>query len=354
MKITIHNDYFLDQAYITVVEALKEYYMNNPDSHIDEPHNDMPSLEFAEKLSRIAGIVYQPDMLNDNLITDITFDINHADAITTLLHPNYLPAIIHSHSFFEIIYVVKGTCTNAAGNQILELQEDDFLILAPNTDHAISVFNDETVVLNIMLKVSVFEKLFFRLFRQKDIMSRFFTKVLYEYRVNTFLLFHTGSDSHLKEAVFNLYTENKNPILHSEEIKVAYMSLIFTLLCNKYANSAIIYNDMVHDSNQNLAAILGYTQENYQTVTIKELSSKFNYSERHILRIFKNYTGNSFQKMLQKIRMQHASIMLAQSTASIESIALAVGYPSVQNFRVIFKREFGMSPNEYRKTTKQR
>ena len=180
-------------------------------------------------------------------------------------------------------------------------------------------------------------------------MNRFFTKILYEHTVNTFLLFHTGLDIPLKQAILNLYTENKKATIYTEDVKVSYMSLIFTLLLNKYANHATIYNDSNHDPNHILASLLGYTQENYRTVTIKELSQKYNYSERHILRIFKTYTGEGFQETLQKVRMNHASIMLTSSKDSVESIALAVGYPSVQNFRVIFKRKFGMTPNEYRK-----
>lgn len=158
----------------------------------------------------------------------------------------------------------------------------------------------------------------------------------------------------MKEAFLNLYAESRKlTSLNDEDIKIEYMSLIFTLLLKKYAGGATIYNDNNHDPNHNLAAILAYTQENYQTVTIKELSKKYNYSERHILRIFKTYTGKSFQETIQKVRMTHASIMLTQTNDSVALVALAVGYPSVQNFRVIFKKEFGMSPNEYRKNNSQ-
>ena len=76
-------------------------------------------------------------------------------------HLRYLPAILHSHSFLEIVCVIEGTCTNYVQQQELHMKKGDICIIAPETEHAISAFSDDFIIINIILRVSTFEKAFF-------------------------------------------------------------------------------------------------------------------------------------------------------------------------------------------------
>ena len=78
--------------------------------------------------------------------------------IVVSIHPNYTKPVTHDHSFFELICVIRGSCSNVSGYQELTLQAGDILILAPGTKHAISVFDDDTFVMNILIDSATFEK----------------------------------------------------------------------------------------------------------------------------------------------------------------------------------------------------
>lgn len=98
-----------------------------------------------------------------------------------------LPCNWHSHNFLEIICVISGNCTNYIANQKLEMSEGDVCILAPDTTHAISVFSDDSIILNIL--------------------SRFFNRTLYHSGPHPYLYFKTGHDQKLFNFIGYAYEE---------------------------------------------------------------------------------------------------------------------------------------------------
>lgn len=66
-------------------------------------------------------------------------------------------------------------------------------------------------------------------------------------------------------------------------------------------------------------------------------------------RIFKQKTGMNFIKFLVKRRLQHSQTMLLKTKKSIGEIAEEIGYIDCYYFRNLFKKEFGLTPAEYRK-----
>jgi transcriptional regulator GlxA family with amidase domain len=71
-------------------------------------------------------------------------------------------------------------------------------------------------------------------------------------------------------------------------------------------------------------------------------------SERTFLRRFKAATGRVPAAYLQAVRVETAKAMLERDGTPIQGVASAVGYDDVSFFRMLFKRQTGMTPAEYR------
>lgn len=82
--------------------------------------------------------------------------------------------------------------------------------------------------------------------------------------------------------------------------------------------------------------VLRYMQANYKTVSLKELSSIFNYSERQLQRIIQNATGHTFIENIQNQKMKQAADLLQNSTLPVSEISERTGFQSLNNFRKIF------------------
>jgi len=94
-----------------------------------------------------------------------------------------------------------------------------------------------------------------------------------------------------------------------------------------------------------------FFQENYaRPVTEMDLAKLLSVSKRQTSRILRNQYGKSFHEKLEEIRMYYAQRYLRHEQITAENVALRVGYSSASSFFVAFKKRFGMTPTEYRRT----
>lgn len=78
----------------------------------------------------------------------------------------------------------------------------------------------------------------------------------------------------------------------------------------------IVPNPAGKKQEKNIIFILKYIELHYATLTLPELSAFFNYSERQLTRILKNYTGKTFSTLIQDIRLSRAAELLKQPDPS--------------------------------------
>lgn len=71
--------------------------------------------------------------------------------------------------------------------------------------------------------------------------------------------------------------------------------------------------------------------------------------ERSLKRRFNQATGQTLISYAQNLRVEAAKRLLESSRASVEDIAVDVGYENVAFFRRLFKRCSGLGPSEYRR-----
>ncbi len=77
------------------------------------------------------------------------------------------------------------------------------------------------------------------------------------------------------------------------------------------------------------------------------LAEVFNYNSAYLGKMFKTYTGESFNHFLDGVRLDHAKALLAQGM-KVHKVASMVGYANVDYFHSKFKKYTGISPSAYR------
>jgi AraC-like DNA-binding protein len=92
-----------------------------------------------------------------------------------------------------------------------------------------------------------------------------------------------------------------------------------------------------------------YAAAMYATpVTLDALARAACMSPNHLLRTFSAAFGQTPHQYLTAVRMERAAALLSTSGLSVTEIGCAVGYASLGSFSALFKRQTGMSPQEYR------
>ena len=94
-----------------------------------------------------------------------------------------------------------------------------------------------------------------------------------------------------------------------------------------------------------------YIQKNYMhDISISQIAEKFGLTSNYLSTIFKQKTGEKFIDYLTQTRIEAAKKLLIQNaSASVQDIALMVGYNSSRHFSTLFQKYTGMTPSAYRK-----
>ncbi|MNW33046.1 putative response regulatory protein [compost metagenome] len=95
-----------------------------------------------------------------------------------------------------------------------------------------------------------------------------------------------------------------------------------------------------------------YIEENYKVIKLESMASKFYMNPYYFSVFFKKHTGQNFKQFVTDIRMKLAVKLLVHSDCLLYEIAEQVGYQSARQFSEMFRKNFGMLPNEYRQQFK--
>ncbi len=101
-------------------------------------------------------------------------------------------------------------------------------------------------------------------------------------------------------------------------------------------------------------SLVSYIDDNfYEPLTIEYLAKKFSYHPSYISHLFCDRLNIPFRTYLIACRCNHAAYLLRDTVKSITEIALICGFGSINTLGRCFKKVFGVSPTQYRKSPKQ-
>lgn len=94
---------------------------------------------------------------------------------------------------------------------------------------------------------------------------------------------------------------------------------------------------------------LKYIESHYnEKLTLIEVAEKTYVSQWHLSKLLKKHTNLSFCDLLNQARIKNAKNYLNDPSLKIHEISELVGFSDVTHFSKIFKKNEGVSPNEYR------
>lgn len=93
-------------------------------------------------------------------------------------------------------------------------------------------------------------------------------------------------------------------------------------------------------------------EKNYkEPITLNSTADKLGITPQYLSRLFMKETARSFIDYLTFYRMEKAKCLLQNTTMKINVVCNNVGYPDAKYFCTLFKKETGVTPNQYRSST---
>lgn len=104
-------------------------------------------------------------------------------------------------------------------------------------------------------------------------------------------------------------------------------------------------------TNEILDNVICYIEDNIcSKLTVEDIASKAYISPPHLQRLFRITFGMTIAEYVRYRKMQRAAELLCDTDRKVCDIAYDVGFEHESSFIRSFKREFGVTPHEARKT----
>ncbi|MBO9604629.1 MAG: response regulator [Paenibacillaceae bacterium] len=95
---------------------------------------------------------------------------------------------------------------------------------------------------------------------------------------------------------------------------------------------------------------LEYVERHYmERCSLQDAAAHVYLNAKYFSDLFRRETGHGYIHHLTKVRMEKAAILLSNTDRKVTDISQAVGYDDSNYFSTVFRKEFGLSPGEYRK-----
>lgn len=263
---------------------------------------------------------------------------------------NYFSSMpLHSHDFFELVYVYRGKCSQTFFDHTLTLEEGSFLLLNTHTHHGTTVTGDKDIIINILLHPDLLNRSFFSIIADNTLFYNFFMESLFRSTAkDQYLLFTPCADSRAIELTNHLLLEFIEKPVGYHAAMQSYLSLLFTELIRKHPCQF----ENKNAANIQFTAVLTYINEHLGTVTLNELAEYFHYDQSYLSKLFKKYAGQSFSALVGALKLEKAANLLKNTHCSIDMIVEQLGYYDRSYFNRQFKKKYGVSPHTYRETEK--
>lgn len=248
---------------------------------------------------------------------------------------------VHRHGCLEITIPIEKSYTYIFDDRTIILKEKEILFVPPDMLHKIA--GTKSGIRFIYL---------FNI----DFLKGFFDYDEFQKLIKEPLLITPETHPDIYSLIFERFMEiNDLYFFYSTTVKEIsiYGKLmdVFGMLMKKdYSDSlAVIQNDKqreVYIKFKTLAEWLAmHSSEN---ISMDEAATHVGYSKFHFARLFKEYTGMTFNDYQTTLKLKEVERQLADTDLQISDIAMSCGFNNLTSLSRCFKKQYGCSPSQFR------
>lgn len=242
-------------------------------------------------------------------------------------------SIPHTHNHTELFFIVSGKGQFLIQNQIFPVDANNLVIINPNVLHTEVSLNAQPLEY-IVLGIGGIE-----LAVSEDSNGQFC------------ILDHFESVE-VSSCLRNILREMEQKNTGYEDICQAYMEILIIRLMRNTA-LAIQAESQVTTGNRQCAAVRRYIDLHFKdSLTLEQLSEEAHINKYYLSHAFKREYGISPINYLISRRINESKYLLTETDLSMSQIAQLLGFSSLSYFSQSFRKTQGVSPMEFRQSSK--
>ena len=252
----------------------------------------------------------------------------------------------HYHNHYELFYFLGDQMNYFVNNRTLRLSKHDIVLIPPHIYHRSTYFentNQERVLISF----------------SADFFSAFSINQFHEKLAETFShnLIRT-EDANIRARISNIvnyildaYSENRDT--GTDRVRLLLGELLLYINGILHIVTKDTAKNLLTASDKHIYEIVNFINKEYTNkITLDEISERFFISKYYLCRMFKEVMGMSIIEFINAKRISETAFLLQNTDKSISEIAIASGFNSHAFFIKLFKKTFGITPRQYRKSNK--
>lgn len=224
----------------------------------------------------------------------------------------------HTHRSYEIVFVRAGILKVNIENTAYVILPGFAILISPYEIHSFTTLQEDMI---------------FSCIFSPDLLQDY-----YDYTRNF----------DFKNPVFS-FDGNDLPILNEHYENIFEQKAVLYKYCSAVMNQGLTEKNEQKNF-QLLSQISRYVQNNIKNdLTLKKMCAELGYSYNYVSGIFKKNFGMNFSAYANQIRLDKAEEMVKFTDKTSAEMASDCGFSTIRNFNISFRKQFGMSPKEYKK-----
>lgn len=261
------------------------------------------------------------------------------------VHPGPCNIEEHEHPYYELAWMERGDMIYICDDKRIENTDDNcnMFFMPPFTLHSRHSKGPFSLIRAISFSINAVNQKGERLLAELPKIIRGHN---YSYKFNDQMRFHL---EHIMEQV-----KRQRPLF--EENIICHIRSFIASFMQEYFGNAFISGKSIKKSYSKIPKVrlvddikMFIEDMMNRQMSMEELLAHFNLSGRHLNRIFRKHTGISINNYTLRRKAELASHFLLTSNMKVHEIAAALGFKSDTYFSIFFKKQTGLSPNEFKR-----
>ncbi|UPK68490.1 AraC family transcriptional regulator [Chitinophaga filiformis] len=255
------------------------------------------------------------------------------------------PRPIHSHSFFELVYIIAGTGRHFVNESGFKYSSGHLFLLTPGDTHHFDI-QKQTTLLFVR-----FNESYIGSSRLQERSRQSIAYILKNANQESGSLLKNKGDQVVARSIMEaIIREHHERDFYPQELLLQFIDTILMLIVRNITTR--LPGKVSENTEEKALEILQYVQANIaepEKIRAKTISQQFGISENYLGRYFKKHTNETLQEYIMHYKLRLVESRLLHSSMRLNEIADSLGFTDKSHLNRLFKKYNGVSPAQYRR-----
>ncbi|MDD6967572.1 MAG: AraC family transcriptional regulator [Firmicutes bacterium] len=245
----------------------------------------------------------------------------------------------HFHPEWELIWLLDNPMTVSGGGGSFRAEKGDLLLFQPSEPHELHKVEENCTFLCLQVSPELLRL-------ENDL-------VVEPILLNPFLGEQAGALRSTLLAVAQAYLNREQ---FSNLFCVGQACLMFHQILNAVPVRAITREERISQEKRNkrLTSLIRFVDENYMhKIRLSDFAEAEGFSMSYLSHFIKSTLNQSFQEYVNSVRVNCACKLISGGEEKLTAVCMASGFSDYRYFSSAFKKQFGMTPEQYKLSLKK-